>query len=574
MNRPKGDLVATPSRRGKIAAGAICLEVAGCTVAPSPQYNARPVLLFEVRNSGTIDAPRPFSIHIYEPGKSGTAHLSTLIISQHQLPKLGKSITITLPVKGWNFESRILYVATKYRRKFIIHIDPEFVYGDTMVSSRQILIEFSLYDVFLPLFQHQNRESTDFPDAYFFLFTTPGMPTHTHSKIFPLIGIKEAPDNGGSGGTGGGGDSDIDWAKPFIETAKWFRSFFESTEDDKVRDFISRLTHTEIQQLSDDQLVDMIKKLFDGPTLDEDESAINKILSSLPPDRFGKVVARLGGLSAIDDEIDGAEWEATLKIAAEKGQRLPLQEKLALIKGLFDTSTEDAEERAIINLVKSMSPEERWQMLRKPGFSKDDFDDDVDGDEWDELEKLLDEDPPQIQFGADGAIPEKYLDKLDEAITLAYKLNTKKEFLQVFNKVMHDFVEKTGTFNPLSYRQALDSVVLNLADTSNNPTVQKEINRAFDAASKDAEYEIEPAFILPNGNIYIYKWALKKLSPRQLAGLIVHEVAHYAGSIFPDTGAMVFFEFRLLELEDVGYRRDYIHASHYIGPDVMMHVLF
>jgi len=229
------------------------------------------------------------------------------------------------------------------------------------------------------------------PDAYFITFPGTIESGVIRKKTFAYIGIEKESGSSSGGGTGsGGGSSDIDVLKPFVETGKWIESLFTDPTDDRVRDVINRTKPHEINLLSEDQVVDMIEKLFDGPTLDEDENAANKALGALSPGKFSKVVSRLGGLSSIDDEIDGQEWKETLNIVSTKGQHLPLQDKLDLIKGLFDTTTYDAEERAIINLVKSMSLDERWEMLRKKGFGKDDFDDQVDGSEWDELETLLD----------------------------------------------------------------------------------------------------------------------------------------------------------------------------------------
>ncbi|MCE8016539.1 hypothetical protein HOP62_10705 [Halomonas sp. MCCC 1A17488] len=370
---------------------AVDLEVVECRITPSIQSNCRPVISFDIRNKGKIDATRPFSVHLYEIGGGPTQQQFDVIkFTEKQLPKAGELLTITLPIKGWDYETGKIYVATKSERQFVLQVDPEFVYQKTLDSKNQILIVFSLYDIYKPLLQASLNSSGHLPEAYFFTFPGTNESGVIRKKIFAYTEISKKSEGGGGGSGGGSGSSDIDWAKPFVETAKWIKSLFTDDTDDKVRDVIKRLEQHEINAINDDQLVDMIEKLFDGPTLDEDENAANKVLEALPPSRFSNVVSKLGGLSAIDDEIDGAEWKNTLNIVSVKGQNLPLNGKLDLIKGLFDTTTYDAEERVIINLVKSMSLDDRWEMLRKPGFSKDDFDDQVDGSEWDELEQLLD----------------------------------------------------------------------------------------------------------------------------------------------------------------------------------------
>lgn len=369
---------------------AVDLEVADYRIIPSIQNNGRPVISFDIRNKGKVDAIRPFSAHLYEISGGSTPQDDIIQLSNKQLPKAGETLTVTLPIKGWDYETGKIYVATKAERQFVLQVDPEFVYQKTLDGKSQILITISLYDVYKPLLQASVSTSGNLPDAYFFTFPGTSESGVIRKKIFAYTEISKESENGGGGTSGGSGSSDIDWAKPFVETGKWIKSLFTDETDDIVRDVINRLEQHEIRALNDDQLVDMIEKLFDGPTLDEDENAANKVLDALPPKRFSNVISKLGGLSSIDDEIDGEEWKDTLNIVSTTGQHLSLQGKLDLIEGLFYTTTYDAEERAIINLVKSMSRDERWEILQKPGFSKEDFDDQVDGSEWDELETLLD----------------------------------------------------------------------------------------------------------------------------------------------------------------------------------------
>jgi hypothetical protein len=374
----------------------VSLEVDDWRAFPSTHLIGRPVMCIDIRNNGEIDATRPFSVHVTEINGGTAMQVEKIDIKNYQLPKAGEILSITLPIQGWEFEPGKIHIATKDERRFLIQVDPDWIYQKTVENLNHVLAETSVFDIYKPWLISSEGNTVGLPDAYFFRIPEENRNGNISKRTFAYVEISERS-GGGGGVTGGPGSSEFNPLRPFIETAKWFYNLFNDTEDDKVRDVINRSTPQQIRALSIDQLLDMVKKLFDGPTLDDDENAFNKILEALSPKKFMELVEKLGGLSNIDDEIDGSEWNATLRIATQKAWHLSQKSKLKLIKGLFDTTTYDAEERAIIDIVKTMSSQQQYNMLQTPGFSKEDFDDQVDGSEWDELEKILDQAKPVMK---------------------------------------------------------------------------------------------------------------------------------------------------------------------------------
>jgi hypothetical protein len=132
-----------------------------------------------------------------------------------------------------------------------------------------------------------------------------------------------------------------------------------------------------------------------------------------------------------------------------------------------------------------------------------------------------------LQLGCDGAFPDKLKAKVEKAVDLAYQLNSKKVFVDTFDKL----VKGTAKGTTRSYLDALNAITLNLAEGSSDPKVQKELKEALDAKRQDPTYQIEGGFTIgTTGRVYVREFAVKGWTERQLAGLISHEATHVAGA--------------------------------------------
>ncbi len=152
-----------------------------------------------------------------------------------------------------------------------------------------------------------------------------------------------------------------------------------------------------------------------------------------------------------------------------------------------------------------------------------------------------------LQFGCDGAFPDKLQGKLDKAVDLAYQLANKKQFTDTFDKL----VAASAKGKTRSYLDALNAITLNLAEGSADKTVQQELKDAIEAKKQDSNYQIEGGFTLvATANVYLREFAVKGWTERQLAGLISHEATHVAGA-----PGDLFTEVLLAGLDAFGYPR-------------------
>ena len=152
-----------------------------------------------------------------------------------------------------------------------------------------------------------------------------------------------------------------------------------------------------------------------------------------------------------------------------------------------------------------------------------------------------------IKFGCDGQIPAKYLGKVQKAVTFAYELNNRKMFRQNFEAV----VKQLAKGKTRSYLDALDTITINLADTSTDSIVKKEMKDALEAKKQDPTYQIEGGFTIgTTGRVFIREFALANWSEMEIAGLISHEATHVAGA----PGDLI-SELVLAILDKYGYRR-------------------
>src|SRR3954454_7161834 len=77
-------------------------------------------------------------------------------------------------------------------------------------------------------------------------------------------------------------------------------------------------------------------------------------------------------------------------------------------------------------------------------------------------------------LGTDGAIPRSYVANLHSGIRIAWQLTSSRAFLEVYRSTIGKMTQRTDL--PVEiYASALNSMRLNLAETSRNPLVIKEI---------------------------------------------------------------------------------------------------
>lgn len=198
----------------------------------------------------------------------------------------------------------------------------------------------------------------------------------------------------------------------FVEFFEWFGGLFNETDDDRARAAIRDMSCDQINSLSDEQLNSMTKSLLDGPTGDEDENALIKLVECMDCDRLtGTYWPRFG--SQIQDDTHGSEYDR-LRVAMRRCrlinfsdwdddatrifirnsscldlQLLTMDEIKQLLRNMFSGSTGDDDERMINKLINCLDSETVQKLVRERGFSVSDFDDEVDGSEWDQLKRIF-----------------------------------------------------------------------------------------------------------------------------------------------------------------------------------------
>lgn len=169
------------------------------------------------------------------------------------------------------------------------------------------------------------------------------------------------------------------------------------------------------------ELVVMIEALSRGPTLDGDEQAILRLFGCLSCGRLAEIwnsdsIHDLGEgriSSRLLYDFDGDEFDRLKVRLQECGimrfsdfdddatrifinsnnctvlSRLSIDDLRQLILNLFEGSTGDDDEAAIIKLIECLPLYAVNQLMSLPGMSFDDFDDEVDGAEWTRLRRTL-----------------------------------------------------------------------------------------------------------------------------------------------------------------------------------------
>lgn len=181
-------------------------------------------------------------------------------------------------------------------------------------------------------------------------------------------------------------------------------------DDDRARDEVNSRTCSELRELSNRDLVRLINRMLDGATLDDDENSILRILECLPCERVTEIVQEVGRGRLLAD-LDGEEWDRLMIRLQECGlvgfgrwdddatrrfidevdcatiNSLTLNEIRQLIINLFEGWTGDDDERAILNVIDCLDCETRRRLVDMRGMSVEDFDDEVNGANWDRLER-------------------------------------------------------------------------------------------------------------------------------------------------------------------------------------------
>src|SRR5262249_37302230 len=95
---------------------------------------------------------------------------------------------------------------------------------------------------------------------------------------------------------------------------------FNQTDDDDARTRIAGASHEQIRDMDENELVSMINAMIDGPTGDDDEDAILKILEAHEDrcERLTRIVNRVG-VETLLDNIDGPQWDQLVTLLANCG---------------------------------------------------------------------------------------------------------------------------------------------------------------------------------------------------------------------------------------------------------------
>lgn len=201
-------------------------------------------------------------------------------------------------------------------------------------------------------------------------------------------------------------------ALAFAAVSDAIYELFNDHDDDDARKEIRSMDCEEISQIPTATIEKWLNALLSGPTLDEDEAAILKLVKCMGYDRlrseiwpkFGRwilgdvngpehaalLVALLPAqLTSFADWDDDATREYIAQTPCATLNSLPLDDIKTLLQNLFDGPTLDEDERAIITLIKCLTPARVQELVAEPGFSVSDFDDEVDQEEWTELRHIF-----------------------------------------------------------------------------------------------------------------------------------------------------------------------------------------
>ncbi len=201
-------------------------------------------------------------------------------------------------------------------------------------------------------------------------------------------------------------------ADAVVEVVSAIADLFNGKEDDQARDKINSSSCQQLNTLSDNQMVDMINAMLDGPTGDDDENAILKLLRCLSCERLN-VIAHRVGIGNLQSNIDGSEFDELQVILGSCGvinfsawdddatrlfvnrlncpqiNALSVNSLHQLFRNLIEGSCGDDDERAINKIMNCTSCEKIRAIMNINGTRWDDFDSAIQGSEWDDFERIL-----------------------------------------------------------------------------------------------------------------------------------------------------------------------------------------
>lgn len=193
----------------------------------------------------------------------------------------------------------------------------------------------------------------------------------------------------------------------------WLEDLFNSTDDDQAREVINGSTCSQLSALSINSRRQMLQAMIDGPTGNDDENAIARLLECSLCQDVRTLVSQVGGVNTLLDEFQGpeedrlmlrlkecdlvdfADWDDDVtrrfinRSDSATLNALSLNDIRHLILNMFEGSTGDDDENAIIKLIGSLPCERRQELMRMRDMSYEEFDDEVDGSEWRRLGGLL-----------------------------------------------------------------------------------------------------------------------------------------------------------------------------------------
>jgi hypothetical protein len=182
---------------------------------------------------------------------------------------------------------------------------------------------------------------------------------------------------------------------------------FNSKDDDAARDEINSLDCNGIIKMSDSHWIASFASMISGPTGDDDEQAMLRVLKCLPVNRAVGLVNAFG-LNDFMDEFQGSEYDQLVVRLRQCGllgfadwdddasrlfinsssqatlAALSIADIVQLCKNMFAGSCGDDDEQAIIRLL-SFQDLCKVKTILMHHISINEFDDNVDGEEWNTL---------------------------------------------------------------------------------------------------------------------------------------------------------------------------------------------
>ena len=99
-----------------------------------------------------------------------------------------------------------------------------------------------------------------------------------------------------------------------IALIKALGDWFNDSDDDEAVKIIEQKTCGQIVEMSDEEVVELFKDMIDGPTTDNDECAMLKVLNCFLHQTGGcdwikNIVGGQFGTANFHNEFDGVEWD-------------------------------------------------------------------------------------------------------------------------------------------------------------------------------------------------------------------------------------------------------------------------